>query len=171
MVDKYVHVVQSCLKKTTQYLLGNKPLTNRCSIFPYFSCLLPCPSLVTGSPNSIHLWSSALPWKTIPVSFVLAQLVKNPPAMQETPVRFLGKGRERLPTPVYWPGEFHGLYRRSAGEDCPLQYSWASLVAQLVKNPPAMRETWVWSLGREDPLEMGKATHSSVPAWRIPWTV
>ena len=44
-------------------------------------------------------------------------------------------------------------------------------VAQLVKNPPAMRETWVWSLGWEDPLEKGKATHSSILAWRIPWTV
>ena len=49
--------------------------------------------------------------------------------------------------------------------------SWASLVAQLVKNPPAMQETWVRSLGWEDPLEKGKATHSSILAWRIPWTV
>ena len=48
---------------------------------------------------------------------------------------------------------------------------WASLVAQLVKNPPAMRETWVQSLHWEDPLEKGKATHSSILAWRIPWTV
>ena len=47
----------------------------------------------------------------------------------------------------------------------------ASLVAQLIKNPPAMRETWVRSLGWEDRLEKGKATHSSVLAWRIPWTV
>ena len=47
----------------------------------------------------------------------------------------------------------------------------ASLVAQLVKNPPAMRETWVWSLGWEDPLEKGKATHSSILTWRIPSTV
>ena len=46
-----------------------------------------------------------------------------------------------------------------------------SLVAQLVRNPPAIRETWVLSLGWEDPLEKGKATHSSIPAWRIPWTV
>ena len=44
------------------------------------------------------------------------------------------------------------------GKGYPLQCSWASLVAQLVKNPPAMRETWVWSLGWEDPLEKGKAT-------------
>ena len=62
---------------------------------------------------------------------------------------------------------------RSTGEGIgyPLQYCWASLVAQLVKNPPAMRETWVRSLGWEDPLEKGKATHSSILAWRIPWTV
>ena len=55
---------------------------------------------------------------------------------------------------------------RSAGEGIgyPLQYSWASLVAQLVKNPPAMWETWVRSLGWEDPMEKGKATHSSILA-------
>ena len=44
------------------------------------------------------------------------------------------------------------------------------LVAELVKNPPAVQETWVRSLGWEDPLEKGKATHSSILAWRIPWT-
>ena len=48
---------------------------------------------------------------------------------------------------------------------------WASLVAQLLKNPSAMRETWAQSLGCGDPLEKGKATHSSVLAWRIPWTL
>ena len=53
----------------------------------------------------------------------------------------------------------------------PLQYSWASLAAQLVKNLPTMQETWVQSLGWEDPLETGKATHSSILAWRIPWTI
>ena len=55
--------------------------------------------------------------------------------------------------------------------DYPLQYSWASLVAQMVKNPPATRETWVPSLDWEDPLEKRKATHSSILAWRIQWTV
>ena len=62
---------------------------------------------------------------------------------------------------------------RSAGEgiDYPLQYSWASLVAQLVKNPPAVRETWVRSLDCKDSLEKGNATHSSILAWRIPWAV
>ena len=62
---------------------------------------------------------------------------------------------------------------RSTGEGIGylLQYSWVSLVAQLVKNLPAMRETWVQSLGWENPLEKGKATHSSILVWRIPWTV
>ena len=62
---------------------------------------------------------------------------------------------------------------RSAREGLgyPFQYSWASLVAQQVKNPPAMWETWVQSLGWKDPLGKGTATHSSILAWRIPWTV
>ena len=70
------------------------------------------------------------------------------------------------------PGSIPGL-GRSIGEGIgyPLRYSWASLVAQLVKNLPAMWETWVRSLGWEDPLEKGKAIHSSILAWRNPWTV
>ena len=52
-----------------------------------------------------------------------------------------------------------------------LQYSWASLVAQLVKNLPVKWEAWVRSLGWEDHLEKGKAPHSSILAWGIPWTV
>ena len=74
--------------------------------------------------------------------------------MQETLVHFLGQ--ERSP---------------EEGIGYPLQLSWASLVAQLVKNLPVMWETWVQSLGWEDPLEKVKATHSSILAWRIPWTV
>ena len=63
-------------------------------------------------------------------------------------------------------------FGRSPGEGIgyPLQYSWASLVSQTVKNPPAMQETWVRSTGWEDPLEEGMATHSSILSWRIPWT-
>ena len=59
---------------------------------------------------------------------------------------------------------------RSPGEEIgyPLQYSWAFLMAQMVKNSPAVQETWVQSLGWEDALEEGVATHSSVLAWRIP---
>ena len=76
---------------------------------------------------------------------------------------------------IYYAGDpdlFPGS-GRSTGEGIgyPLQYSWASLVAQLVKNLPAMQETWVQSLGWEDPLEKGKAAHSRMLAWGIPWTV
>ena len=66
------------------------------------------------------------------------------------------------------PGSIPGS-GRSPGEGIgyPLQYSWASLVAQTVKNLPAMQETWVQSLGWKDPLEEGMATYSSILAWRI----
>ena len=62
---------------------------------------------------------------------------------------------------------------RSAGEGkgYPLQYSWASLVPPLVKSPSVVRETWVSFPGWEDALEKGKATHSSILAWRTLWTV
>ena len=70
------------------------------------------------------------------------------------------------------PGLIPGL-GRSTGEGIgyPLQYSWASLVAQLVKNLLEMWETWVISLGWEDPLEKGKSTYFSILAWRASWTV
>ena len=62
---------------------------------------------------------------------------------------------------------------RSPGERIgyPPQYSWASLVAQLANNPSAIWETSVQSLGCEDALEKERATHSSILAWRIPWTM
>ena len=70
------------------------------------------------------------------------------------------------------PGLIPGLGRSAAeGMGYPLQYSWASLVAQLVKNLPAMWETWVWSLDWEDFLEKGKTTQSNILAWRIPSAV
>ena len=70
--------------------------------------------------------------------------------MQEIPVQFLGQE-----DPL------------TKGVSYPLQYSWASLVTETVKNPPAMRETQVRSMDWEDPLEEGMATHSSILAWRI----
>ena len=73
--------------------------------------------------------------------------------MQETPFGFPGLVRS--------PGE---------GTGYPLQHSWASLVAQMVKNPSAMQETQVQFLGWKDPLEEGMATHSSILAWRLPRT-
>ena len=96
--------------------------------------------------------------------------------------------RHRLPTPVLLgfpcssagkesacnagdPSSIPGL-GRSPGEGIgyPLQYSWASLVAQMVKRLPAMWDTRVRSLGQEDPLEKGMATHFRNLAWRTPWT-
>ena len=61
---------------------------------------------------------------------------------------------------------FLSLYKEGLGY--PLHYSWAFLVSQMIKNLPAMRETWVQFLGWEDPLKESMATHSSVLAWRIP---
>ena len=67
------------------------------------------------------------------------------------------------------PGLIPGAKRSPReGIGYPCQYSWAFLVAQTVKNLPAIQETLVWSLGWEDPLEEGMATHASILAWRIP---
>ena len=69
------------------------------------------------------------------------------------------------------PGSISGSERSPAeGIGYPLQYSWASLVAHMVKNLPTMWETWDLSLGQEEPLEESMATHSSILAWRIPRT-
>ena len=83
---------------------------------------------------------------------LIAQLVKSLLAMQN-------------------PGSIPGS-GRSAGEGIsyPLQYSWVSLVVQLVKNPSAMWQTWVRSLGCKDTLEKEKASHSSILPWRIPYS-
>ena len=68
-------------------------------------------------------------------------------------------------------GSIPGLGRSPGeGKGYPLQYSWASMVAQTVKNVSAVQETWVRSLGQKNPLEEGMATHSSIFAWIIPWT-
>ena len=84
---------------------------------------------------------------------MIVQLVKNPPAMNP-PGSIPGSGRS--------PGEGIGYL---------LQCSWASLMAQLVENPPTMWETWVQSLGWKDPLKKGMATHSGILAGRNPCTV
>ena len=70
------------------------------------------------------------------------------------------------------PGSISGS-GRSAGEETgyPLQYSWTSMLVQLVKNPPAVWEIGFWFLDWEDPLEKGMATHSSILARRIPWAI
>ena len=96
-------------------------------------------------------------------------------------VRKIPWRRAWQPTPVFLPGESRGQ-RSLAGYRVPRVRQdlatkererwqlWVSLVVQMVKNPPAMLETWVQSLGLEDPLEEGMATHSSILAWRSSWT-
>ena len=69
-----------------------------------------------------------------------------------------------------WWATVHGVAMSWTRLTSLMEQPQTSLVAQLVKNPPAMQETTVQSLGQEDPLEKGKATHSSMLAWRIPWT-
>ena len=68
------------------------------------------------------------------------------------------------------PGKHHSLVKRDLVNGSQGASLWASLITQLVKNPPAMQEIWVRSLGQEDPLEKEMATHSSILAWKIPWT-
>ena len=80
------------------------------------------------------------------------------------------EGNHRRPKRGWWPHFWNSpLLLQNIWNNPPTHR--VSLVAQLVKNSPAMRETWVRSLGWEDPLEKKKATHSSILAWRIPWTV
>ena len=86
--------------------------------------------------------------------FQMAVVVKNLPDSAGV-IRDVGL----IPRLERSPGGGHGN---------PLQYSWASLVAQMVKDLPAMRKTWVQSLGWEYPLEESMATHSTILAWRIP---
>ena len=130
----------------------------------------------------VMLW---LPWQ---LSWLRICLQYRKPQFDSW-VRKIFWRRDRLPNPVFlgFPGgsagkesacnvgdlrSILGLGRSPAeGKGNPLQYSLALLVAQLMKNLPAVQETRVRSLGLEDPLEKGKATHSSIVAWRILWTV
>ena len=128
---------------------------------------------------------------------LVAQMIKTLPAMPETWVQSLGQEytleegtatySNILAWRIPWTEEPGGLYSPWGHKESDMT-EWlaisiiihmlfillylfrTSLVAQMIKNLPAMRETQVWSLGWEDPLEDGMATHSSILAWRIPWT-
>ena len=112
----------------------------------------------------------------------MAQLVKNLPAMQETWVRSLGgedhleKGKATHSSILAWRMPWsivHGVTKSQTLTECfhfHFHIPWASLVAQMIKNLPAMWETWVQSPGLEVLLKKGMATHSSILACRIPWT-
>ena len=118
--------------------------------------------LSSAGIKAATFWMLGTPWRISPLcshslkerTSLVVQLVKESTCKAEDPGSIPGSGRSS--------GEGIGY---------PLQYSWASLVAQLVKNVPAMQETWVWSLGWEDPVKKEMATHCSILAWRIPWTV
>ena len=118
-------------------------------------------------------------------AFLIAQLAKNPPVVHETPGSESSLGEEigyplqcflasqasqMIKNHLQWRrSRFDPRVGRSPWRSKPLQYSWASLVTQLIKNLPAVWETWVLSVGWEDPLEKGMATYSSILAWKIPW--
>ena len=127
------------------------------------------------------------------LAFLIAQMLKNLPLCRrpwfDSQVRKIHWRKERLPTPVFWGFPCGSAGKESAcnardpcsipwsgrypgeGIGYPLQYFGASLVAQWVKNSPAVQKTWVPSLSWEDPLEKGKATHSSILAWRILYSI
>ena len=134
-----------------------------------------CPTLYNpidgsppGSPVPGILWARTLEWVAMPSSMGLPnpRIKSGSPALWGSLVAQLVK---TLPAGdrSWIPGS-----GRSAGEGRDTTPGFlGSPVAQLVKSPPAMRETWVRSLSWDDPLEKGKATHSSILAWRIPWMV
>ena len=119
---------------------------------------------------------------------LVAQMVKHLPTMRETQVQSLGQEdplKKEMAThssilawKIPWTeeaGRLQFMGSQRLGHDwatfflSSLTY-WASLVAQRVKHLPAMQETWVQSLGQEDPLEEEMATHSGTLAWKIPWS-
>ena len=116
------------------------------------------PSLSKKSWNHYGFLLSLFPWYflSFPVNYVLFKDFPHMSVGQES--AYNAKDPGLIPESGWSSGEGIGY---------PLQYSWVSLVAQLVKNPPAMWETWVRSLSWEDPLEKGMATHSSILAGKF----
>ena len=130
------------------------------------------PGLRTPSPARCELLSDspANRASALPVALASSSGLSFPQPEHHLGLPGISAGKES-PCNAGDPGSSPELERfPREGIGYPLQYSWTSLVAQTVKNPPAVRETWVRSLGREGPLEEGVATHSSVLTWRTPWT-
>ena len=110
---------------------------------------------------------------------LVAQMVKHLSTMQETWVWSLGQEdplekemaihSSTIAWKIPWTEEPGRV--QSVGSQSQTRLSdFTSLAAQTAKNLPAMQETWVWTLGQDDPLENGMATHSRIPTWRIWWT-
>ena len=142
------------------------PQENSLSLFPLFPHLF------------AMKWWDQTPWYSFVQCWVLSQFFQSllsTASRGSLVLHFLHKGDVcHLHIWGYWYFShqsrfqlaFHPAWHFSW---CTLH--WAFLVAQLVKNPPAVRETWVQSLGRQDALEKGKTTQSSTGAWRITWTI
>ena len=139
----------------------------------WFWCIISCTFTVTlgdkcESPHFVGAWGRGTEtwrlmfWACHPTASKICKIWPMP----GFPVNSAGK---EFACNVGDPGSIPGLGRSPAeGTGYPLQDSWASLVAQVVKNPSAMHEPWVQYLGCKDPLEEGMAAHSSILAWRIP---
>ena len=144
------------------------------SVEPCLNCLAASQFLLMGEGQE--------PWLVTvgPGSAVIAEPISSVHLTQHEPFPVLGTARGGS----LWPssctlsvagvgaggGHFCAIFT-FAHFQFALVYFWASFIAQLVKNPATMRETWVRSLGWENPLEKGRATHSTTLVWRIPWTV
>ena len=148
-------ISRGCLK----YVMSRN---SACVLVSNFSRVWLCDTRDCSSPgSSAHgiLQARILEWVTMPSSRNIFMVVYDSLVDKESvcnagdPNSIPGSGRSA--------GEWIGYL---------LWYFWASLVVQLIRNLPAMQETQVWFLGQEDPLKKGKATHSSILAWRNPWT-
>ena len=136
--------------------LSSPPLPHTCGSQP--GAILP-PTQGTGENNWRHTgghnWQRECYWHVVCASQEVTDAPKHPTAHRPA-------AQQRITQ--------HRTANGSENEKLCSVPLCASLVAQMLKNSPAMQETWVQSLGWEDPLEKGLATHSSILAWRIPWT-
>ena len=134
------------------------------------TCLIPRSGRSPGAGNGSPLWYSCLK-NSMEMGLVGCSLWGHKELdTTERLMGFPGSSADKESTcNSRDPGSIPGSGSSpGAGTSYPFPYSWASLVAQTVKNPPAMQETRVRSLGWKDPLDEGMATHSSILAWRIP---
>ena len=158
-VTQLVRIHLSMWETWIRFMVQENPTCRRTTKLVHLQQLKPaCPKVSTLQPEALPWEACAPQWENRLCSSQL-----------RFPDSSVGKESTcNAGDPGSIPGS--GRFTRE-GIGYPLQYSWASLVAQLEKNLPAVWETWIRYLGGEDPLEKGKATHFSILALRIPWTV
>ena len=184
------HARPPCPSPTPRVHSNSRPLSRWChpaissSVIPFFSCPQSLPASESFPMSQLFAWGG----QSTGVSALESFLPKNTQGW--SPLEWIGwislqsKGLSRVFSNAtvqnirylifsFWLTSLYIMdskfIRLTRTEMC--SFLWASLVTQLVRNPPGMWETWVPSLGWEDLLEKGKATHSSILTWRIPWTV